>query len=320
LRERIHDRDLQSRLEALQLNVERVVRGKPEAIRLLVTALLARGHVLIEDVPGVGKTTLARTLARSIGGTFHRLQFTSDLLPSDILGVSIYNQEAGHFDLKPGPIFAHIVLADELNRTPPRTQSALLEAMNEGQVSIDDRTYPLGPPFMVVATQNPQEYYGTFPLPESQLDRFIMRLRLGYPDERVERRLLAERGGSDPVARVQPVMSIQDVVAAQERVEAVRVDESLVDYVMRVVTETRRSPMLGLGVSTRGALAWYRLAQSYALLDGRDYVIPDDLRDLAVWVLAHRVVVGLPQEAPVRSRDEAERIIREILDRVPVPT
>jgi MoxR-like ATPase len=306
-------------LRRVEEAVSSVIRGKEEAIRLALTTLLARGHLLIEDVPGVGKTTLARAVARALGVTFRRIQFTSDLLPSDIVGVSIYDQETGRFELRPGPIFANVVLADEVNRTTPRTQSSLLEAMSDGQVSIDTQTHTLEAPFLVIATQNPQEHYGTYPLPESQMDRFLLRIRLGYPGRDDERRLLIERGGGDLVEDLRPVTDAGTVQALQALVDEVRVEERLVDYALAVVEETRRSPLLALGVSPRGAIAWYRAAQAYAIVSGRDYALPDDLKRLAVAALAHRVVLHSHQESLGRARDEAERVLGDILDRVPVP-
>ena len=297
----------------------RVIRGKSEVVRQLLTALFARGHVLIEDVPGVGKTTLARVLARCLGGTFRRIQFTSDLLPSDILGVSVFNQKTGDFEFKPGPIFANIVLADEINRTTPRTQSSLLEALNDGQVSIDTNTFPLDDPFMLVATQNPLEHFGTYPLPESQMDRFLLRVSMGYPAPPDERRVIAERGGYDPVEAIQPVVDVEQICEIQQHVDKVRVDPALLDYVMGVVAETRRSPFLSLGVSPRGAIAWYRSAQALALVEGRDYCLPDDFKRLALPCLAHRVVTASPQESLGRTREEAEHVIGEILERVAIP-
>ena len=307
-------------VKKLEDAVATVVRGKPEAIRAAVVALLARGHLLIEDIPGVGKTTLARALAAALGGTFRRIQFTSDLLPSDIVGVSIYDQSGKVFELKKGPIFANIVLADEINRTTPRTQSALLEAMSEGQVSIDDTTHPLDQPFMVIATQNPAEHYGTYPLPESQMDRFLMRISLGYPARAIERELLRERAGGDPVARLQPVVDLATVRALQAGVETVRFDDALLDYAMTLVEETRRHPAISVGVSTRGALAWYRAAQASALAAGREFVIPDDVKSLAVPCLAHRLVLAQAYDSLGRARADAERVVGEIAARVPVPT
>jgi MoxR-like ATPase len=312
--------DLLAAVHRLEASVATVVRGKPQAIRLAVTTLLARGHLLIEDIPGVGKTTLARSLAASVGGTFRRIQFTSDLLPSDITGVTIYDAESRHFELRKGPIFANIVLADEINRTTPRTQSALLEAMSEGHVSIDDATHELGQPFMVLATQNPIEHFGTYPLPESQMDRFLLRIHVGYPQRQVERDILKERAGGDPVASLAAVIEHAQLRAAQDAVERVRIDDALVDYAMSVVEETRRNVAIAVGVSTRGALAWYRAAQAHAFADGRDYAVPDDFKQLAVPALAHRITLPAAHESLGRARTEAERAISEIVARVPVPT
>jgi MoxR-like ATPase len=295
--------------------VERVIVGKPDVVRQAVVGLLARGHLLIEDVPGVGKTTLAQTLARAIGGSFSRIQFTNDLLPADILGVAVYQRETGSFLFRPGPIFANVVLADEINRTTPKTQSCLLEAMNDRQVSVEGETRPLPAPFFVVATQNPLEHHGTFPLPESQLDRFLMRIRIGYPSPRDEKRILAGDRLADP-GEISPVASIEELVALQAEVEWVRVEESVRDYLMAIVGATRRSPGFALGASPRAALAFQRAAQAAALVDGRRYVLPDDLKALAVPVLAHRVqLVG----AVGAGRGEAEGAIAELLDRIVVP-
>jgi MoxR-like ATPase len=315
--------DARAALKRLEARVGEVIHGKPEVVRLALCALAARGHLLVEDVPGVGKTTLARALARAIGGSFRRIQFTSDLLPSDILGVSVWQPDAGRFDFKPGPIFANVVLADEINRTTPRTQSSLLEAMSEGRVSLDNRTYPIEPPFLVVATQNPLEHFGTYPLPESQMDRFLLRIRIGYPDAAAERRVVTTPGGDDPVEELEPAVSASEVRAIQDAASAVRVEESLIEYAERVVAETRRSPFLALGVSTRGFQAWYRAAQARALADGRDYCVPDDLKELALPALAHRVVcagAGGGESFHARSvREEAERVLADLLERVPVP-
>src|SRR3954468_5592442 len=306
---------------ALEANIARVLRGKPGAIRYAVIALFARGHLLIKDVPGVGKTTLARALARSIGGRFHRVQVTSDLLPSDVVGVSIFDAKSGEFEFRPGPLFANLVLADEINRTPPRTQSALLEAMNEGQVSVDGRTYPLEPPFMVMATQNAEERYGTYPLPESQMDRFLLRIRIDYPSPEDERRILLESAGrpEDALSRLEPVLSVAEVCALQQAAERVHLSAELADYIVAVARETRRSAHLSLGVSPRGQLAWRNAARAAALADGRSYMLPDDLKALAAPVLAHRVVPAVPIEGLGQSRHDVERVLADILDRVPAP-
>lgn len=309
--------EFQDKIKAIQENIQKVIIGKPGAVRLSLVALLARGHLLIEDVPGVGKTTLAHALARSLGGTFQRIQFTSDLLPSDILGVSIYDQRMGEFQFKPGPIFANVVLADEINRTTPKTQSSLLEAMNDFQVSIDHRTYKLPQPFIVLATQNPLEYHGTHPLPESQMDRFLLRIRIGYPQESDEKRIL--QGEPSLVEELGPVISSEEVLGLQQQVEKVRVDGDLVDYIMSIVQATRRSDALALGVSPRGSLALYRAAQALALLDGRHYCVPDDVKFLAIPALAHRIIaVSRWKLGEGRTGDE-EEILRGILEEIPVP-
>jgi len=308
-------------IAALEANVARVIRGKPEAIRHTVIALIGRGHLLIEDVPGVGKTTLARALAVSIGGTFHRIQFTSDLLPSDIVGVSVLDQASAQFAFHPGAIFANLVLADEINRTTPRTQSALLEAMSDGQVSVDGQTYPLDSPFMVIATQNPAEHYGTYPLPESQMDRFLLRIRIDYPSAEDERLILLETPGrsGDALSELEPVLRISDVRALQEGAERVHLEPDLADYIVAVARETRRSPHLALGVSPRGQLAWRNAARAVALVEGRNYVLPDDLKAIAIPALAHRVVVAAHADAQGRSSPDAERILLDLIDRVPLP-
>jgi MoxR-like ATPase len=306
---------------ALEANIARVIRGKAAAIRHAVVALLARGHLLIEDVPGVGKTTLARALAASIGVTFHRIQFTSDLLPSDIVGVSVLDPKSGQFEFRRGAIFANLVLADEINRTTPRTQSALLEAMNDGQVSVDGRTYPLEAPFLVIATQNPEEHYGTYPLPESQMDRFLLRIRMDYPSAEDERRILLESPGrpNDALAKLEAVLHIADIRALQDATDRVHLSSELADYIVAVARETRQSPHLALGVSPRGELSWRNAARAAALADGRDYVLPDDLKSLALAVLAHRVVAASPAEALGPARKDAERVLADILERVPAP-
>jgi MoxR-like ATPase len=299
-------------------NVGLVVLGKPEVIKLAVVALLAEGHVLVEDVPGVGKTLLARALAASIQSEFRRLQFTPDLLPSDILGSSVYHAATGEFVFKEGPIFANVILADEINRTTPRTQSALLEAMSDRQVSVEGKTYPLTLPFIVLATQNPYEFEGTYVLPESQLDRFMIRLKMGYPIRAEERRVLSSHRMGQPVDTLRPVLSGDDVLQLQQIVRAVRVDESISEYLLDIVHATRKSEDLHVGVSTRGALTLYRAAQSLALVSGRDFVVPDDIKTLAVPVLAHRVLGKSFLQAG--EFGAAEAVIRDLVDRVRVPS
>ena len=309
--------DLMPMLDRLMANVGSVVLGKPEVIQRIVVALLADGHVLIEDVPGVGKTLLARALAASIDCSFRRLQFTPDLLPSDILGSSIYNASSGEFLFKPGPIFANVILADEVNRTTPRTQSALLEAMGDGQVSVEGKTYLLEPPFLVLATQNPYEFEGTYVLPESQLDRFMIRLRMGYPDRSEERSILSSHRGGEPVEELRPVLTAEQVLQLQHAVREVRVDDAVADYLLDLVHATRESEDLHVGVSTRGALTLYRAAQSLAFVEGREFVVPDDIKALAVPVLAHRVVGKSFLQAG--EFGAAESIIRDLVDRIRVP-
>ncbi len=303
-------------LAALQKNIGQVFLGKPDAVRFAVIALLAEGHLLLEDVPGVGKTLLAKALARSLDCRFSRIQFTPDLLPGDLLGITIYREKPGEFVFQPGPLFAEIVLADEINRATPRTQSALLEAMSERQVTIDGETRKLGPPFLVVATQNPHEFEGTYPLPESQLDRFLLRVKVGYPDRAAERAILTQHRAGEPVESLQPVLRTAEVLALQAKVREVRVEDSIADYLLQIVEETRKHPDIVLAASTRAALGLYRAAQAHALLDGRDFTVPDDVKVLAEPVLAHRLVSrgwsagGHPDAAP---------IVREILQRVEVP-
>jgi MoxR-like ATPase len=303
----------------LQVSIEEVVRGKSEAIRLALVCLLAEGHLLIEDVPGVGKTTLAHSLARVFDCTFRRIQFTSDLLPSDILGVSLFNQAGQTFNFRKGPIFANIVLADELNRTTPKTQSALLEAMSEGRVSVDNQTHLLPRPFMVIATQNPIEHHGTYPLPESQLDRFLLRIKMGYPDGAAEKDILRRQNHLPDTEHIRPVMQAEDILKAQASVDAVRVDEALLDYIMAIVEATRRSEYLLIGASPRGSLALRRTAQALAYFEGRDYCIPDDIKQLVLPVLAHRVIVSSKYSSPYKRSEEAEAILAEILRSIEVP-
>ena len=264
------------RIGRLQSSIQTVLKGKEEVIQQVLVALFARGHLLIEDVPGVGKTTLARTLALSLGCSFHRIQFTSDLLPSDVTGVTVYSRQAEQFEFKPGPVFTNILLADEINRTTPKTQSALLEAMNENQVTVDNQTYSLPRPFMVLATQNPIEHHGTYPLPESQLDRFLMRIRMGYPDLASEKEILRNSSRTDPLAHLEPLMESGEISEIQDAVLQVRVDESLVNYALLITERTRQHEYLSLGVSPRGSLGLHHAAQSMALLEGRDYCIVDD--------------------------------------------
>jgi MoxR-like ATPase len=307
-----------ARLGELEGALGSAIRGKTEVLRMALVCLLAKGHLLIEDVPGVGKTTLAQALARAVDCRFHRLQFTSDMLPSDVLGVTIYNAHSQEFEFKPGPIFTNFLLADEINRTTPKTQSALLEAMNEQQVTIDGRSYPLPEPFMVMATQNPVEHHGTYPLPESQLDRFFMRLRIGYPDRESERDIVKRANGGS-FEGVAPVFSAQEIMQLQQWAGTVKVDDSLVDYMLSIVEKTRSHEALSLGVSPRGAQALYRAVQALAMLEGRDYAIPDDAKRLAVPVFAHRVVISTRLALTQRTAEVSDRILEEILKLVDVP-
>ncbi len=307
----------QAALNRLADNIASVLLGKRDAIRLAIVTLLAEGHLLIEDVPGVGKTLLAKALAKSLNCTFHRVQFTPDLLPSDLIGTSVFHQPSGEFIFKPGPLFANVVLADEINRATPRTQSALLEAMSDRQVSVDGVTHHLEAPFIVMATQNPYEFEGTYALPENQLDRFAVRLKLGYPDRRHEKEVLTQHREGEPVDHLRPVLSKEELIRMQAAVRQVRVEDSLNEYLMDIVDATRSREELYLGVSTRGALTLYRCAQALALFHGRDYVIPDDIKNLAVPVLSHRVVSrGFRQNG---RADSAAVIIERILAETRVP-
>jgi MoxR-like ATPase len=301
----------------LEENMARVVLGKPEVIRLCLVALLASEHVLLEDVPGVGKTLVGKALAKSVTGDFTRLQFTPDLLPSDIVGSTIFNAKSGEFIYNRGPIFANIVLADEINRAPPRTQSALLEAMSDTQVTVDGRTYELPHPFMVIATQNPFEYEGTYTLPESQLDRFLLRISMGYPSRAEERRVLSSHRQGEPVQHLESVLGCEQVLLLQDAVRQVTVEDSIYDYLLNIVESTRKCEDLHVGVSTRGALSLYRAAQAMALAAGRTYVVPDDVKQLTVPALAHRVI---PKGYVHGSQRQAvEGVIRRLVDGVPVP-
>jgi MoxR-like ATPase len=304
-------------LGRLRDNIAAVFLGKPDVIQMTLVALLAEGHLLLEDVPGVGKTLLAKAVARSLSCAFNRIQFTPDLLPSDLLGTSIYHQGTGAFVFQPGPVFTNVVLADEINRATPRTQSALLEAMSDRQVTVDGQTRSLGPPFFVLGTQNPYEFEGTYPLPESQLDRFLMRLHIGYPDTDAEKRILTGHRGGEPIDNLQPVLSLPEVLALQKSVREVRVEDSLANYLLEIVNSTRNHRNLYLGASTRAALSLYRAAQARALVEGRDYIVPDDIKLLAVPVLAHRI---LPKSAqPGGSAEHAEEIVRGIVEQAAIP-
>jgi len=307
---------LVKKIEKLEESIEKVIKGKPEAAKSTLVAFLSQGHMLIEDVPGVGKTTLAQVLARSTDLSFKRVQFTSDLLPSDILGVSIYDQKTGEFDFKAGPIFANIILADEINRATPKTQSALLEAMSESKITIDGKTYELPKPFMVIATQNPFEYRGTFPLPENQLDRFSMRVSIGYPDYESEKEILLKFSPAKPWDGIQPVVSREEVLVMQTMVERVHLDESILDYILTIIKETRNPKVFELGVSPRGAIALKRAAQSHALIEGRAYCIPDDVKEMAVPVLSHRVIL---KHDRMGGKGREEEALKDVLERVKVP-
>lgn len=304
-------------LSRLRTNVESVVYGKPEVVQLLLTALLAGDHILLEDVPGVGKTLLGKALAKSIDGKFTRIQFTPDLLPSDILGSGVYHASEGTFKFHPGPVFANVVLGDEINRAPPRTQSALLEAMSEKQVSVDGETHPLQEPFMVIATQNPFEFEGTYLLPESQLDRFLLRIQVGYPSREAERRVLVSHQAGEPVDHLQSVATLEEVKKAQTATREVQCKDATLDYLQDLVEATRTCPELRVGLSTRGALGLFRACQALALLERRDFIVPDDVKRLAIPVIAHRVV---PRGFAAGSdRSEAEAIIQRILQGLTVP-
>jgi len=308
--------DFTGLLDKLEENMCQVVLGKRDVIRHCIVALLTGEHVLLEDVPGVGKTLVGRAIARSISGDFCRLQFTPDLLPSDIVGSTVFNSNTSEFLFQKGPVFSNLVLADEINRAPPRTQSALLEAMGDRQVSVDGKTYPLPTPFMVIATQNPFEFEGTYSLPESQLDRFLLRISMGYPDKGFERELLTSHREGEPVEHLQAVLTSDDVLQLQKQARQIRVDDALTDYILAIVNATRDNDALHVGVSSRGAISLYRASQSLAMLEKREYVIPDDVKQLAVSALAHRVMAkGFMQGT---QREMVEGIISDIVSTIPV--
>lgn len=305
------------KIGALRNSLGKVIRGKSGIIDLAITALLSRGHLLIEDVPGVGKTTLAHGLAKCINCSFQRIQFTSDLLPSDCIGVTVYNQADHAFEFRQGPIFANIVLADEINRATPKTQSALLEAMNDRQVSVDKVTYALPSPFMLLATQNPLEFSGTFPLPESQLDRFTMCIKIGYPDAAHEREIIQSASSASVIKGLPPVLGTQEVIELQEKAGMVKVEEDLVNYILSIASATRNHSMIRLGVSPRGTMTLYRAAQAFALVGGRDYCIPDDIKILSIPVFAHRIIPAL--EGAGETTEDSRGLMEEILSGVSVP-
>lgn len=308
--------DVQAIANRIVDNVERVIVGKRAAVQLTALGLLCQGHILIEDVPGVGKTVLAKSLARSVGSKFQRIQFTPDMLPSDVTGISVFNQKTREFEFRPGPIHAQIVLVDEINRATPKTQSALLEAMEERQVTVDGQTHPLESPFMVLATQNPIEYEGTFPLPEAQLDRFLLRIQLGYATKEQEIEVLDRQQHTHPLTHLEQAVTVEELLAAQEAIKDIYIDNQVKDYIVEIVRQTRIHPDVYLGASSRGALAIYRLGQARAAMFGRDYVLPDDVKALAIPALGHRIIVG----PAARIKDvEPGNIVQDILDRLPVP-
>jgi MoxR-like ATPase len=308
-----------TRATNLEKTLRSIIRGQDQVVRLSLVCLFAKGHLLIEGVPGVGKTTLAQTIARGLDVDFQRVQFTADMLPSDVLGISMYSTIEQKFEFKRGPVFTNVLLADEINRTTPKTQSALLEAMNDQQVTVDRDSYPLPQPFLVIATQNPVEHHGTYPLPESQMDRFLMRLHMGYPAAESERQILRSEAGAARLDDVRAILSGDEVTAIQEEVTRVRVDDSLVEYALQIVNRTRDSAHLSLGVSPRGSLMLYRAAQAMAYIDGRDFTTPEDFKTLAISVFSHRVVVSGRYSSTLRKSEQSEQIVREIVESVPVP-
>lgn len=313
------DEQVTAKIQQLLGSIEQVVYGKHDVVQLCVIGLLARGHILIEDVPGIGKTTIAQSIARSLDCSFNRVQFTSDMLPSDILGVSILDHKTNDFEFRRGPIFASIVLADEINRTPPKTQSALMEAMSEFQVSVDGTTHELPRPFMVLATQNPVEHEGTYILPESQLDRFALRVEMGYPPSEDEIRIMRRRDPQKAIHDMKPVLSVDDVLALQDKVGEVKVDDSVAHYLLRIVQGTRTHEQVQLGASPRGSLTYYEVCQAKALVEGRDYVTPGDVKDMAVHVLSHRILVKSRGADLTIATQERARVIREIVANTDVP-
>ncbi|MBI5375118.1 MAG: AAA family ATPase [Candidatus Schekmanbacteria bacterium] len=309
--------DSNIKIEALIDNIERVLIGKRECVKLVIVGLIARGHVLIEDVPGVGKTTLARALAKSIDCSFQRIQFTPDLLPGDIIGISIFQQQSGQLLFKPGPIFASVILADEINRATPRTQSSLLEAMNDFQVSVDGTTHNLPNPFIVLATQNPTEFEGTYPLPESQLDRFLMRVKIGYPDLEQEMKILSSHSSSSPLDDLTPVLDAEDILGLQKAAEKVHIDKSLMEYILKIAAKTRESKFLELGISPRGCLNLFRASKALALVEKRNFCIPDDIKKLTLPVLLHRLITKNGRNLGVTQ--DAQEILLDILEELPIP-